>query len=83
MPGDLVPREVAPGEIAPDPGITVPERVLPEPRGGAGGDARPAPSAAEAPVPPGGGDPGILAPLPDGTKRQPGRQDPPASAAPR
>jgi hypothetical protein len=56
-PGDLVPQEVEPGAIAPDPGI-----VTPAPRDSS--RRRPEPLDV---LPPGGGDPGILAPLP---KRQ-------------
>jgi hypothetical protein len=60
----LVPREIRPGEIAPDPGITVPERIIPAPPGSGAEVAMP-PRSSEARLPPGGGDPGILAPLPE------------------
>lgn len=71
----LVPDRLRPGEVAPDPGIAVPERVLPAPQ--AGGEARLPPAASgpagrrEAEVPPGGGDPGILAPMPPARAAQP------------
>lgn len=71
----LVPPEIRPGEIAPDPGITVPERIIPAPPGH--GAAVPMPPAAseEAVAPRGGGDPGILVPPPD-------RKAPPPAAGP-
>jgi hypothetical protein len=53
-PGELVPHEIRPGEVRPDPGMLVPD-----------GRRRPPRTAGEAAqAPPGGGDPGILAPLP-------------------
>lgn len=64
-PGLLVPREIRPGEIAPDPGITVPERIIPAPPGHGAEVPMPPAASEEAVVPRGGGDPGILVPPPD------------------
>lgn len=61
----LVPEEVRPGEVAPDPGITVPERIIPAPPGHGAAVPMPPASSDTAVVPPGGGDPGILVPAPD------------------
>lgn len=69
----LVPPEVRPGDVAPDPGITVPERIIPAPPGH-GAEVRLPPASSDAVVVPrGGGDPGILAPAPGGKAATPSR----------
>ena len=74
----LVPPEVRPGDVAPDPGITVPERIIPAPPGHGAEVPLPPASSGEAVVPHGGGDPGILVP-PQAPKPTPptGHRDPP------
>jgi hypothetical protein len=61
-PAMLVPRDLRPGEVAPDPGMTVPERIIPAPPGHGAAVPLPPASSEAAVVPHGGGDPGILVP---------------------
>lgn len=72
----LVPRDLRPGEVAPDPGIAVPERIIPAPPGSGAAVPLPPASSDAAVVPPGGGDPGILAPAPEAKPPAPGLREP-------